>query len=162
MEIKRKNGVAPPQYDEAFKAGSIRLETEQGRPSTEIAKEFGICIDTLRNWLKSAEVRPGPGQIFHSDRRVQYAAAIALRDRLAALGIRQSRKGNPYDNAEAENFFDCLKCELVHLRRYNSRRAAEADLFAYMDVFYNAMRPHSALGWLSPCIFEQRPLSSAA
>lgn len=49
MEIKRKNGVAPPQYDEAFKAGSIRLETEQGRPSTEIAKEFGICIDTLRN-----------------------------------------------------------------------------------------------------------------
>ena len=49
MEIKRKNGVAPPQYDEAFKAGSIWLVTEQGRPSTEIAQELGICIDTLRN-----------------------------------------------------------------------------------------------------------------
>ena len=155
MEIKRKNGVAPPQYDEAFKAGSIRLETEQGRPSTEVAQELGICIDTLRNWLKSAEVRPGPGQIFHSDRSVQSAAAIALRDRLAALGIRHSRKGDPYDNAVAENFFNCLKCELVYLRRYDSRRAAEADLFAYMDAFYNAVRPHSALGWLSPCIFEQ-------
>ena len=138
------------------------MVTEQGRPSTEIAKEFGICIDTLRNWLKSAEVRPGPGQIFHSDRRVQYAATIALRDRLAALGIRHSRKGDPYDNAVAENFFNCLKCELVCLRRYDSRRAAEAELFAYMDVFYNAVRPHSALGWLSPCVFEQRPLSDAA
>ena len=138
------------------------MVTEQGRPSTEIAKEFGICIDTLRNWLKSAEVRPGPGQIFHSDRRVQYAATIALRDRLAALGIRHSRKGDPYDNAVAENFFNCLKCELVYLRRYASRRAAEAELFAYMDVFYNAVRPHSALGWLSPCVFEQRPLSAAA
>lgn len=94
MEIKRKNGVAPPQYDEAFKAGSIWLVTEQGRPSTEIAQELGICIDTLRNWLKSAEVRPGHGQIFHNDRRVQYAATIALRDRLAALGIRHSRKGD--------------------------------------------------------------------
>ena len=87
----------------------MRMVTEQGRPSTEIAKEFGICIDTLRNWLKSAEVRPGPGQIFHSDRRVQYAATIALRDRLAALGIRHSRKGDPYDNAVAENFFNCLQ-----------------------------------------------------
>ena len=50
--------------------------------------------------------RPGPGLIFHSDRGVQYAAE-AFRDRLAALGIRQSmsRKGDPYDNAVAENFF---------------------------------------------------------
>ena len=78
--------------------------------------------------------RPGPGLIFHSDRGVQYAAE-AFRDRLAALGIRQSmsRKGDPYDNAVAENFFNCLKCELVHLRRYDSRRAAQADIFAYIE-----------------------------
>ena len=61
--------------------------------------------------------RPEPGLIFHSDRGVQYAAA-AFRDRLSALGIRlsMSRKGVPYDNAVAENFFSCLKCELVHLQ----------------------------------------------
>ena len=52
METKRKKG-APPRYDEAFKAGAIRMVTEQGRPSTEGARELGICIDTLRNWLKS-------------------------------------------------------------------------------------------------------------
>lgn len=96
--------------------------------------------------------QPSPGLIFHSDRGIQYAAE------LAALGIRQSmsRKGDPYDNAVAENFFSCLKCELVHLRRYDSRRAAQADIFAYIEAFYNTLRPHSAIDWLSPCAFELR------
>ena len=50
-----------------------------------------------------------------------------------------SRKGDPYDNAVAENFFSCLKCELVHLRRFDSRRAAQADLFTYIEAFYNTI-----------------------
>ena len=54
METKRKKGVAPPRYDEAFKAGAVKLVTEQGRPSVEVARELGICIDTLRSWLKAA------------------------------------------------------------------------------------------------------------
>ena len=107
--------------------------------------------------------RPGPGLIFHSDRGVQYAAE-AFRDRLAALGIRQSmsRKGTPYDNAVAESFFSCLKCELVHLRRYDSRRATQADIFAYIEAFYNTLRPHSPIGWLSPCAFELRLRNASA
>ena len=58
--------------------------------------------------------RPAAGLIFHSDRGVQYAAQ-AYRDALARHNIRQSmsRRGDPYDNAVAENFFSCLKCELV-------------------------------------------------
>lgn len=102
---------------------------------------------------------PAPGLIFHSDRGVQYAAA-AFRERLASLGIRQSmsRKGDPYDNAVAENFFSCLKCELVHLRRFDSRRAAQANLFTYIEAFYNTIRPHSSLGWLPPRDFEKRLL----
>ena len=55
---KRKQG-APPRYDEAFRAGAIRLVTEQGRPSREVAAELGMCIDTLRSWLKSAGVQAG-------------------------------------------------------------------------------------------------------
>ena len=58
METKRKKG-APPRYDETFKAGAIRMVTDQGRPSTEVAKELGICIDTLRSWLKAAGVQAG-------------------------------------------------------------------------------------------------------
>ena len=51
---EEEKGNAPPRYDEAFKTGAIRMVTEQGRPSTEVAKELGICIDTLRSWLKAA------------------------------------------------------------------------------------------------------------
>lgn len=56
-----KNGIAPPQYDEKFKEGAILLVTEQESPSQEVATELGICINTLRKWLKSAVV-PSPGQ----------------------------------------------------------------------------------------------------
>jgi len=58
MEMARKSqkGKAPPRYDEAFKAGAIRLVTEGRRPAREVAQELGICIDTLRSWLRNAGV----------------------------------------------------------------------------------------------------------
>ncbi len=60
MEQKKvKKGTPPPRYDEAFKAGAVRLVTEQGRQPTDVAKELGICIDTLRNWLKASGVQMG-------------------------------------------------------------------------------------------------------
>ena len=100
--------------------------------------------------------KPLPGLIFHSDRGVQYAA-FAYRQRLASLGIRQSmsRKGDPYDNAVAENFFSCLKCECVHLRHFASRAQAMADVFAYIETFYNPVRPHSSIGWRPPDAFAR-------
>lgn len=55
----KKKGSAPPRYDETFKTGAVRLVTEQGRPSREVAQELGICVDTLRSWLKAAGVQPG-------------------------------------------------------------------------------------------------------
>ena len=70
MEQKRKNkGSPPPRYDEAFKAGAIRLVTEQGRQPVEVAKELGICIDTLRAWLKTAGA--ALGQASRSNREQQ-------------------------------------------------------------------------------------------
>lgn len=57
-----KEGIAPRRYDEKFKEGALRLVTEQGRPSKEVVAELGICIDTLRNWLKAAGEPPPPGQ----------------------------------------------------------------------------------------------------
>lgn len=49
----------PPRYDEAFKVGAVKMVTEQGRPSKEVAAELGICIDTLKSWLKHAGFQPG-------------------------------------------------------------------------------------------------------
>ena len=107
--------------------------------------------------------RPPKGLIFHSDRGVPYAAR-AYRERLESYGIRQSmsRRGNPYDNAVAENFFSCLKCELIHLSHYPSRSMAQDHVFAYIEGFYNSLRPHSALDWLSPDLFEAIFFSAAA
>lgn len=56
MAGKSQKGKAPPRYDEAFKAGAVRLVTEERRPAREVAAELGICIDTLRSWLKNAGV----------------------------------------------------------------------------------------------------------
>ena len=107
--------------------------------------------------------KPAQGLIFHSDRGVQYAAR-GYRERLEAYGIRQSmsRRGDPYDNAVAENFFSCLKCELIHLKHYPTRAAAQDDVFVYLEAFYNTIRPHSALGWRSPASFEAELAASAA
>ncbi len=114
-----------------------------------------LTLDALN--MACQRRKPPKGLIFHSDRGVQYASK-AYRKRLEDYGIRQSmsRRGDPYDNAVAENFFSCLKCELVHLKQYPTRAAAQADIFAYLEAFYNTVRPHSALGWLSPAQFEAR------
>lgn len=59
METKKKTGTAPPRYDETFKAGAVQMVTQQGRQPVEVAKELGICIDTLRSWLKASGVQMG-------------------------------------------------------------------------------------------------------
>ena len=59
LSCQSKKGTIPPRYDEAFKTGAIKMVTEQGRPSKEVAAELGICIDTLKSWLKRAGFQPG-------------------------------------------------------------------------------------------------------
>ena len=56
MEQKRRKNTPPPRYDDAFRAGAVRLVVEQHRPAREVAAELGICIDTLKSWLKAAGV----------------------------------------------------------------------------------------------------------
>lgn len=101
--------------------------------------------------------RPALGLMFHSDRGVQYAAAV-YREKLEKLGFVQSmsRKGEPHDNAVAENFFSCLKCELVYLTSYATRRQAQNSIFRYIEGFYNPVRPHSSIGWLSPMEYARQ------
>ena len=120
---------------------------------------FGDSIDTQLTLaaLNMAVMRqkPKPGLIFHSDRGIQYAS-YDYRGALERHGIVQSmsRKGDPYDNAVAENFFSCLKCECVHLQYFATRSAARAAIFRYIEAFYNPVRPHSGIGWITPNAFE--------
>ena len=99
---------------------------------------------------------PGTGLIFHSDRGSEYAAN-AFRDRLRALGIRQSatRVGTPGDNAHMESFFHSLKAELIHGARFATERQLRLALQGYVR-YYNHTRRHSALGYRAPATYESR------
>jgi putative transposase len=98
---------------------------------------------------------PGAGLVAHSDRGSQYASDH-YRRRLAEHGITcsMSRPGNCWDNAPMESFFASLKKELVHGEDYQTRAAARASVFEYIEVFYNRVRRHSALGYQSPADYE--------
>jgi putative transposase len=114
-----------------------------------------LVVDALAMaWFRR---RPEPGLIHHSDRGTQYASS-AFQQKLAGYGMRcsMSRKGNCWDNAVAESFFNSLKNERVHGVRYPSRAQARAEVFQYIEAFYNRVRRHSTLGQISPAQFMQR------
>ena len=108
-----------------------------------------LVIDALR--MAYFRRRPKPGLIHHSDRGSQYASHDyqAVLTEYAMLGS-MSRKGNCWDNAPMESFFNSLKNERVHGQRYETREQARQDIFDYIEAFYNQSRRHSSLGYVSP------------
>ena len=67
-----------------------------------------------------------------------------------------SHSGNVWDNAAMESFFSSLKTERTASRTYRTREQAKADVFDYIERFYNAVRRHSTLGYISPVEFERK------
>ena len=106
---------------------------------------------------------PGKDLIHHSDRGSQYASE-SYRSALRQQGITasMSRRGNCYDNAVIESFWHSLKVELVHRRSFATRSEAEQDIFEYIEVFYNRVRLHSSIGYVSPAAFEAAQQLAAA
>ena len=114
-----------------------------------------IVVDAL---LMAINARQPQGKlIHHSDRGAQYTSDD-FKNELAKHGIEASMSstGNCYDNAVAESFFGLLKRERVNRVRYRTREEARADLFWYIEVFYNRKRRHGFLGNISPVEFEHK------
>ena len=107
-------------------------------------------------WMAFKQERPRSGLIYHGDRGSQYASA-EYRALLEQFGMKasMSRRGNCYDNAPMESFWASLKKEQVHHQHYKTRDEARADIFDYIECFYNTIRRHSALGNQSPMDFTQ-------
>src|SRR5579862_8807877 len=96
------------------------------------------------------------GIVHHSDRGTQYCCDEYVQ-RLLDRGfqISMSRRGNPYDNAQAESFIKTLKTEEVYLRQYRDLEDARQSIGQFIETVYNPRRLHSALGYRSPVQFEQ-------
>ena len=115
-----------------------------------------VVLRAFYSALKTISARKG--LIIHSDRGVQYTAG-GFRKQLKDLGFVQSlsRRGNCYDNAYCESCFSLLKRELGP-KIYGSLNEARADIFEWIEAWYNTQRLHSSLGYRSPVEFEKKGL----
>lgn len=100
------------------------------------------------------------GVIVHSDRGSQYCGheyQKLLRDHKLICSM--SKKGDCYDNAAMESWNHSFKVEAIHGERFITRAEAKAQVFDYIDVYYNRKRRHSKLGYLSPVAFEAKQVA---
>ena len=113
-----------------------------------------LVVDALEMALRRR--LPGAGLLAHSDRGSQYASEHYQR-LLGGHGVicSMSRVAQCWDNAPVESFFASLKRELVHHEQYTTREQAKASIFEFIEAFYNRVRLHSSLGFLSPEAFER-------
>ena len=130
-------------------------------PTTEGGLYLAVVMDLYTRMTRELVInalrmayfrrRPKAGLLHHSDRGSQYASSDYQKE-LAQYGMRvsMSRKGNCWDNAPMESFFNSMKNERTHGQRYATRDDVRQDTFEYIEVFYNRRRRHSALGYVSP------------
>lgn len=100
--------------------------------------------------------------IHHSDQGSQYTS-LAFGGRCREAGVRPSMGsvGDAYDNAMCESFFATLECELLARRRFASQTDARMATFHFIEGWYNPIRLHSAIGYLSPIAYEEKMLMKA-
>lgn len=116
--------------------------------------EGELTLTALRMALRRRQI--SSDLVHHSDRGVQYAATAYV-DLLTkhSIQISMSRKGNPYDNAQAESFMKTLKYEEVYRSEYRDEREVRIGIKRFLEKVYNEKRLHSALGYLPPAEFER-------
>jgi putative transposase len=112
-----------------------------------------LVLDALNMALWRRQ--PAPELIHHSDRGSQYTS-VRFGKRLEEVGVLPSMgsAADCLDNALMESFFATLKCELVHGDLFQSREEARRGVFEYIECFYNPIRRHSSLGYVSPIDYE--------
>ena len=162
------NPMAP---DEAWVTDITHIRTHEGwlylavvvdlfsRKVIGWSMQSRITKDIVLNALLMAVWRRNPKQqvIVHSDQGSQYTSHD-WQAFLKANGLEgsMSRRGNCYDNAVAESFFQLLKRERIKRRIYSTREDARSDIFDYIEMFYNSKRKHGSNNLLSPVEYENR------
>ena len=112
-----------------------------------------LIIRALNMAISRREI--APGLIIHSDRGVQYRS-VRYQDLIMSIGAvsSMSRRSNCWDNAAMESFFSRMKVELIYGEKFNSLQEIKSCIFEYIEIFYNRVRQHSTLGYVSPYEYE--------
>jgi putative transposase len=111
-----------------------------------------LVVDALE--MAVTRRRPRPGLIHHSDQGKQYVSLLfGERCREADIDISIGCT-SAYDNAVAESFFASLTKDLLRRQQFRSRTEARTAVFDYIETFYNRLRLHSTLDYLSPVDYE--------
>ena len=115
----------------------------------------GLIIEAFKKAWSTRKATEG--LIVHSDRGGQYAGNI-FRKLLKGHKLLQSMSGvdNPYDNAFMESYFSRFKAELLEGGAFDGLENARTAIFEYIETYYNPIRRHSALGYISPMAFERK------
>jgi len=165
-----KNGPAATKAHEVWVGDITYIPTQEGwlylaaimdrftRKITGHAVASHMKESLVRRALGGAVKRyaPAEGLLHHSDRGSQYTSG-AFQALLAHFKFQASfsATGNCYDNAAMESFFASLKTELLPEKGiFETKEQARGEIFAYIEVFYNRKRLHSALDYQSPVDFE--------
>ena len=123
-----------------------------------LAKDLVIDAILMAVWRR----KPKNPVLIHSDQGSQYGSDDWHRFcRDHKLEPSMSRRANCWDNAVAESFFSSLKKERVRRKIYRTHDIARADLFDYIEMFYNTRRRHSHIGGVSPEVFERTSMQKA-
>lgn len=166
--LDRRFGVADP--NRVWASDITYIKTAEGH--LYLAVVIDLYSRQVVGWGMSSRLNPdlvgsalsqavarrdiGTGLLHHSDRDSLYSCD-AYQWLLSENGMEcsMSRKGNCYDNACVESFFGSLKNEYVSFEKFCSREEAQLKIFAWIEIFYNRIRRHSTLGYLSPVDFEK-------
>jgi putative transposase len=121
--------------------------------------ETELVVDALE--MAVARRRPATGLVHHSDQGSQYVSLIfGERCRDARIQLSMGSKGDAYDNAVAESFFASFEKDLLRRRSFATRDEARTAVFDYIETFYNPIRLHSTLGYLSPIEYEKMKMNN--
>ena len=121
------------------------------------AMEPSLAIGIVVAALDMAIARRDPEDVIHhSDQGSQYTSlTFGKRCRDAGIALSMGSVGDCYDNAMAESFFASLECELLDQSSFRNHAEARAELFRYIEGWYNTHRRHSGIGYRSPANFEK-------
>jgi putative transposase len=131
-----------------------RCLSSSERSCAIIAPRFRSARDALE--MAIARRRPAAGLVHHSDQGSQYVS-LRFGERCREIGIHRSvgSKGDCFDDAVAESFFATLEKDLLRRRSFATRQEARTAVFDYIEAFYNPVRLHSTLDYLSPVEYEK-------